>query len=250
MFHVTRDVRGLFDIVNAATSRAMRAASRGILEGLTKMSKTSKQHTNVSMQTVGTYPSDIAFGDFALTTEHPGFAPGLEQMSAALGINPKGAFYLLQYGLSQSMQDSIAGMAKKLDGAVWTEEDEKSDPDHVAGQAKFNDVEKKAQIHDALAERFATIRDGNVGSRSSGPRAKGIDKVIREYAWEVITTRAQMLGKSAGLPKKASERDIMIDKYLANEARAATAWIEAKRRMTEAKASGAEFNELFADITK
>ena len=171
-------------------------------------------------------------------------------MSAALGLNPKGAFYLLQYGLSQSMQDSIAGMAKKLDGAVWSEEDEQSNPEHVAGSPKFSDVEKKVQIHDALAERFAAIRDGNVGSRVSGPRAKGIDKVIREYVWEVITTRAASLGKSAGLPKKAPDREAMVDKYLTNEERAAAARAEAERRMTAAKGSDAEFSELFADLTK
>lgn len=195
------------------------------------MSK-SKVTKNVGMTMAGTYSSQFVFGSFAISTEHPGFAPGLENTASAMGIAPKGLFYLIQYGLSQSMQDSIAGMAKKLDGAVWTEADNEAGKCDVAdiGEPMYSDEEKEDAITNALSERFAAIKAGEIGHRVSGPRIKGPEKILRDVAWEMIVNAAQGKGVAGGLPKKVADVAEMVDKFLAVPGLHEKAKAEADRR--------------------
>lgn len=182
----------------------------------------SKSIQNVNMVAQGTYPSQIVHGkDFAIATDMPTFGNALEALAASMNMSPKGAFYLLQYGYTQSMQDSIAGMAKKL-GAVM---------DESTGEPKYSEVEVAVMIHDALRERHEAIMKGEVGTRTTGPRLKGIDRMLREVAWEIIVARVTAAGNAAKLPKKVSEQAVVIDKWLAIEANREVALTEAQRRM-------------------
>lgn len=183
------------------------------------MAKAKKAATNVNMTEVGQYPSEFSSHGFVILCDMPTFKADLENLAASLNIHPRGLFYAIQYGVSQSMQDSIAGYAKELNAEV-TE----------SGEPKYSDKEKADLIHTALAERFDAIRAGEVATRSKGPRVKGVEKLIRDIAWETIVARAAALKVSDKLPKKADERSAMVDKYLAVEANATTARTEAERR--------------------
>lgn len=180
------------------------------------MAKGSKKTTNATMSASGTYPSQLAYAEFHISTEHPGFAEGLEAMASAIGMSPKGAFYLLNYGFTQSLGDAIAGRGKALAEA----KDE-------AGQRKYSDVETKVILYDLVKKRLEAIMGGEISQSHRGPRAKGVEKVMREIAWEII--KAAAVAKKVTLPKKSSEFDPIIDSYLAKHGEAARE--EAERRM-------------------
>lgn len=184
-----------------------------------------KQTQNVGM--VDTLPSafELPGGFHVPTGDGAEFANRVAILAAHIGFAPKGLFYAIQYGLSQSLQDSIAGMAKKLDTA--TEADGET--------PKYSAVEKSVMIHDALKERLDAIMTGDIGHRVQGPRVKGIDKVIHEVSWETIVAAATGLGKASLLPKKASDIAAMVAKYLDVPANAEAARAEAERRMAAAK---------------
>jgi hypothetical protein len=95
----------------------------------------------------------VSYGDFELDTE---------------SISQKGVAYLLQYGLTQSLSDVIAGKAKKL-------KDDGLDDDAI-----------ESALHTAQQTRFEAIVNGEVGQGRSGPRAKGLDKVMFEVAEEAL----------------------------------------------------------------
>lgn len=183
------------------------------------MAKTKTQ--NATMATAGTFPSELAYGEFHINTEHPAFAEGVNLAAGGLGMSAKGMFYLLQYGLAQSMQDAIAGFAKKLDEAKIGGEG----PD--AEEPKYSAVEKKVMMHDRLKERLDAIMSGDVGHRAQGPRVKGVEKIMREYAQEVLVNAAR--AKGVTLPKKSDAMNLLIDQYLAKHGDAAR--VEAERRM-------------------
>lgn len=187
----------------------------------------SKKTQNVGMIAEGTLPSQIVLpGGFHIPMDGVNESPEAFGMVALqLGFTPKGLFYAIQYGLSQSLQDSVAGLAKAL-------RDEK-DPE--SGDAKHGDASIAAALHDAMKDRLAAIASGEIGHRTRGPQVRGVDKITRDVAWEAIVAAATARGLSASLPKKAAEIGGMIDKYLADEGRMASAKSEAERRLAGAK---------------
>lgn len=89
------------------------------------------------------------------------------------------------------------------------------------------------------AEKLEAIFQGTLGTRTaSGPRAMGIDKVMREVALE--TLRSTAAAKKVKLPTKAEGINKLIDNYLAKHEAVARA--EAERRM-EQQASAAELDD-------
>lgn len=170
--------------------------------------------TNVS-NVDAKFPSQIAYGDLHVSTEHPGFSDGLMATAGALGMDPNGLFYLIQYGFAQSLQDAIAGKGKAF--AETMDED---------GNRKYNDAEVKVMVYDLQKARLDAIMEGKVGHRTQGPRAKGLDKVMAEIAWETIVAAAAKVGKS--LPKKASEQAPIIANYLAKYGEKTKAAAEAR----------------------
>lgn len=117
---------------------------------------------------------------------------------------------LAQYGARQWVQDAVAGLAKemKAEGA--------SDADIEA--AKVAEMEA----------RWAAILDGTVGTRSGGPRVRGVEKIMRDVAVERIRAGAAKLGKK--LPK-GEEYQSLVTAYVAKHSDALRA--EAERRMAE-----------------
>ena len=200
-------------------------------------SQMAHKTTNVNMATSGTYPSQFQWGPFHLPTDHPGFTAGLESLAGALGMSPKGLFYVIQYGGHQSVQDSIAGLGKKIDDAK-----------DANGEPKFGDAGKKVILHATARERFDAIMAGEVGSRVGGPRAKGIDKLVAEIAWDAIVAKANALGKASALPKDAAGRKGMVEKYLADPDRAESARAEAERRLAIAASASGKADDLLDEL--
>lgn len=153
-------------------------------------------------------PDDFAvvYGNFTLTAED------------LANVDPKGQAYLLQYGFAQSLQDSIAGYAAKLAKETVSKED---------ATLRWNDEEIDRMVHDKQADRMAAIIRGDVGSGRVGPRATGIEAVMRDVAWEVIHAHAAKT--KSKLPTVAADKNALIDQYLAKYAAKTRA--EAQRRM-------------------
>ena len=75
--------------------------------------------------------------------------------------------YLVQYGINKSLQDSVAGRAKAM----------------VADGLEEDEIEQA--LGELRAARWEAILSGTIGKRGvMAPRAKGIDKVMKEIAIE------------------------------------------------------------------
>lgn len=196
----------------------------------------AKRVENVGM--VSALPNMVTFpgGFHWLVNEQAVNAIG--SLADAFGMSAKGLFYLIQYGANKSGQDCVAGLAKELDEAV-----------NEDGTPKYDATEKAVIFNDEYSARFNAIVAGDIGHRTQGPRIKGVDKVIREVVWEIILNAATLKGVAGKLPKKATEQLAMVEKYLADGDRAASARAEAERRMGVAATTGTdEMDELLAGL--
>jgi hypothetical protein len=109
-------------------------------------------------------------------------------------MSEKAIRYLMEYGVRQCLNDSIAGLRKEL-------KDEGTD------EAEITD-----QLNDAIDERWASVLDGTVGTRASGPRLRGLDAFIRDVAVDEIKANAAKLDMK--LPK-GEEYTKFRDAYIA-----------------------------------
>lgn len=125
-------------------------------------------------------------------------------------IAPVGIDYLLQYGFAKSLQDSVAGLKK--DVLANRKDYEK---DIADGEALSDEELAEVVIEDKLQSRFEAIVAGTVGTRSTGARHTGVEKVMRDIAREVIFARA--VEKKVKRPEGDNLRDL-VEKYLANHA--------------------------------
>lgn len=103
-------------------------------------------------------------------------------------IGEAGLAYLLQYGYSQSLQDSIAGLAKKVKGdaekfakALTVD----TPTDEAAVDALVEMVED-----DKLADRSAKIAAGTIGLPAGVPRLTGDAKLANGIAREWLRRAA------------------------------------------------------------
>lgn len=96
-------------------------------------------------------------------------------------LAPSGVAYLLQHGFSKSLTDSVAGLRKEL-------------KDEGLPQADID-----AKVLATMQERMDKIAKGEVGTRTNGPRLRGLDAMLRDVALE----QAKTLGIK--LPTKATE---------------------------------------------
>lgn len=123
-------------------------------------------------------------------------------------ITPEGIAYLLQYGFSQSLQDCVAGRAKKVrdeytkayeTALAASERDGTEEPDPIDEDEVEAAVE--ADLQGAMGKRLDAIRDGSVAIRvHSGNEAKDpTSGIVRELlvAWAK--------SKGGKLPKADSE---------------------------------------------
>jgi hypothetical protein len=147
-------------------------------------------------------------------------------------VSPKGLLYLVQYGFKQSMQDSIAGYAKKLA--------EEGKPDDAG---PYTEAEIAELVAERQADRFDDIVSGEVGTRAGGgPRLSGIEKIMRDMAKDAI--KAAVVAKGVKMPTGDTLAKF-IDQYIAKHD--ATLRPEAQRRLDLTKA-GAD-TDLLAELT-
>jgi hypothetical protein len=91
----------------------------------------------------------------------------VEYSAEVESLPAKSVEYLLQYGWSQSLQDAIAGDAKRIRDKLIAEANEAGNPaptdDEIAAAVK-------AGVDEALNDRRAAIMDGTVGDRVGAQR--------------------------------------------------------------------------------
>ena len=114
-------------------------------------------------------------------------------------LSEKGRDYLLQYGFAKSLQDSVGGMRKEL-----------ATPDESGKVMSESEIE--AELNAAMQERFDDILKGEVGTRTQGPRLRGIDKVKFDIAVEEL--KAAFGTKKLAWPTGKGSAEI-IGKYVA-----------------------------------
>jgi hypothetical protein len=131
--------------------------------------------------------------------------------------------YLLQYGYDQSMQDSIAGRAKRLRDK--THEDAVKAGTTVDVDQLDRDVE--ADIQGALGKRHDAIVAGTVGTRLGRP-TDPLHAIAKDIVWAHLTAKGHKIGKSGDVTV-ANALELVSD-FLANPANRAKAEKEAKRR--------------------
>ena len=140
-------------------------------------------------------------------------------------VAAKGIDYLLQYGFAKSLQDCVAGMRKAL-----------------ADEGK-DEAAIEAELTATMQERFDDILAGEVGTRTTGPRLRGIDKVKFDIATEELKA-AFGLKKMAWPSGKGSAETIgkYVSAFLAKHDDRVTE--EANRRMKQQNAVEFDLAEL------
>lgn len=104
-------------------------------------------------------------------------------------ITPAGIAYLLQYGFAKSLQDSVAGLKKDV---IANRARYESDiPD---GAAMSDEELAEVVLSDKMAERFADILAGKVGTRVGGQRLDPLARTMRDIAHEAIFAAAAKKG--------------------------------------------------------
>lgn len=105
-------------------------------------------------------------------------------------IGEAGLAYLLQYGYSQSLQDSIAGLAKKVKGdadkfakALTIDTPAEGDEDGLSALVEMVEDDK-------LADRSAKIAAGTIGLPTGVPRLAGDAKLANGIAREWLRRAA------------------------------------------------------------
>lgn len=146
-------------------------------------------------------------------------------------------FYLLQNGFKQSMADSIAGYKKELES-----EGEGEGDDFIP---KYSEGEVHGLIVEALTERYDSILKGEVGFGSTGPRLRGVDKIMRDIAVTTLNN-AYANNKAMTKPKGESWTALVTAYVTKNDAKL--------RREAEAQmalvADVGDIESLLADMSK
>lgn len=118
--------------------------------------------------------------------------------------------YLTQYGINKSLQDSVAGLAKKLT---------------LEG---VDEAEIDDRLQQIRADRWQDILSGDIGKRGiMAPRARGIERVAKDIAIEAL--RVAFAKSSRKWPDKVSEQTPFVAAYLLKYGESTRA--EAQRRI-------------------
>lgn len=133
--------------------------------------------------------------------------------------------YSLLYGLRQSLQDCIAGLAKEM-------RDDGADKDTI-----------DAAISAAQADRFAAIQAGTVGHRAGGPRVSPVESVMRKVALSDI--RAAATKKGVKLPK-GEVLAALVSAYIAKNESDVRARAEAQ--MAESENASGSAGDMLAEL--
>ena len=138
-------------------------------------------------------------------------------------LPPQAIAYLLQYGLSKSAQDSVAGVAKRVDawyetGCPEEQVDDllaRADLDFDDTRALSADEGTHAIVKALQAKRLESILAGTIGSGGSrGPRAIGLERWVERVAEVWLRERLAQLGRATPTGKAFTKlREDYIAKY-------------------------------------
>lgn len=120
--------------------------------------------------------------------------------------------YLLKYGASQSLQDSVASVKAK------------------AKKDGKTDEEVKALCDEAMAKRHAAIISGTIGFRHPSEKVSPLDAMIAKVGREALQAMAKAKGQKLPVKEKYEALfAVALEKYRDK-------WTEeAKRRLEQAK---------------
>jgi hypothetical protein len=136
---------------------------------------------------------------------------------------PQAIAYLLQYGLSKSAQDAVAGVTKRVE--TWYEtgcpEGQIDDLLTKAGldfddtRALSADDGTRAIVKALQAKRLESILAGTIGGGGSrGPRAVGLERWVERVAEVWLRERLAQLGRATPTGKAFTQlREDYIAKY-------------------------------------
>lgn len=168
-------------------------------------------------------------------------------------ITAEGIAYLVQYGYAQSLQDSVAGVKKRV--AEVTDDKEllamakehqlfPTEADNAASleldRAAFIESLAVAVANDRQAARLASIIDGTVGTaRVGAARLSPMEKMAKVIAIETLHDNAAKTKKS--LPKIGSDEfNSLVKQVLAKYAKPIEA--EATKRLAAASRLGIDLS--------
>lgn len=98
--------------------------------------------------------------------------------------------YFLQYGVRQSLQDSVAGLAKEM-------ADDNDVSENPLSKSELAAAIAAAELA-AVTDRYNSAMIGAIGNRATGPRVRGIDKVMRDLA--IARVRAVATAQQKKMP--------------------------------------------------
>jgi hypothetical protein len=150
-------------------------------------------------------------------------AGACKALATHLKVAESSVAYLLQYGYDQSMQDSIAGRAKRLRDKA--NEDAAKNGSVVDAAQLDTDVE--SDIMGALGKRHDAIVNGTVGTRV-GRSADPLAEIAREIVGAQLAAKGLKVGK--GKDVTTQNFGEMVAEFLADPARRAKAQKESDRR--------------------
>jgi hypothetical protein len=162
---------------------------------------------------------------------------GRFEITDATTLSPESISYLLRYGFSQSLQDSVASVKAK------------------AKKEGKSEAEIDALADETMAKRYQQILDGTVGFREpAGPKLSPFEVEYDRVSFDAIRKLAADKAKAAGvkvtLPKKGSDEYAALRTKL--EAKFGDVWKkEAERRVKAAEKLGtesADHDDVFADF--
>lgn len=110
-------------------------------------------------------------------------------------LSPKAIAYLLQYGWSQSLQDSVAGRAKKVRDEM-TEKDADVSADDISAAVESDEL-------GTMQKRMDAILNDTIGERSASVLLTPFEKAFNAICSEKLKEYAK--GKNKKLPKVDSD---------------------------------------------
>lgn len=173
------------------------------------------------------------FSTFELTTHNK------DQNLLVANLPQKSVEYLLQYGMSKSLQDSASGCIKvmtglyeKMQAGIATDAESKaytSATQEVPDSVPYTDA---ASFANAVAQarkdaRLEKILTGLMDVGTTGPRLKGIDAVIRDVA--IAALRKAYAKNKLTWPTETKVVNLQVQRYLEKNLDKARA--EAERQM-------------------
>lgn len=149
---------------------------------------------------------------------------------------------LMQRGFNHIIGNEAASYATGLKGEMIDGPDRDPETNEFIPVRKYSDDEIAVMLHDRRTEKVADILAGEIGLRAVGPRLPKDERIMREFAKNVIVAKfAERPNLKAPKASDTKAWDNLIDQYLATETGGTAARKEAERQLSAAtKGKGAD----------